>query len=97
MADGNISIIGYQANFDNLESGHLYFNHNCNNTIVLSTDQFSDLYEGPTFAERKTGTQACPQYCLKKDELKQCQAECECAYVRNIIQWFKHEEYIKIV
>jgi len=96
ISDGNIILIGYQANFMNLKAGHLYFNHNCKNTIVLSTDQFTDLRAGPTFSERKTGTDECPQYCLKKEALDSCQVECECAYVRDIIQLFRHEEHIKI-
>ncbi len=95
--DENIVLIGYQANFMNLEAGHLYFNHNCKNTIVLSTDQFTDLYNGPIFSESKTGTDECPQFCLRKEELKRCTNECECAYVRDIIQMFDRVEHIKFV
>ncbi len=95
MGDGNIVLIGYQANLMNLKAGHLYFNHNCKNTIVLSTDLFADLYSGPIFSEPMTGTDDCPKYCLKKGALQPCSNECECAYVRDIIQLFKHEEQIK--
>lgn len=97
IADPDITIIGYQANFDDLEAGHLFFNHSCNNTIVLPTDRFSDLYNGPVFSGPKTGTDECPQYCLKKGELTPCRTECECAYVREIIQLFNRAEQIKFV
>jgi hypothetical protein len=45
-----------------------------------------DLYDGPVFEQRKTGTEQCPEYCLRKEELASCPAKCECAYVREIIQ-----------
>ena len=32
-----------------------------------------------------TGTDDCPGYCLRVDELGRCPARCECAYVREII------------
>jgi hypothetical protein len=89
IADKDIRIIGYQVNFKKLEAGLLYFNHICNNTIALSADLFADLYDGPIFAEPKTGTDECPGYCLNKEELKPCQSECECAYIREVIQLFK--------
>ena len=96
IADQDIMIVGYQVNFKNLEAGLLYFNHSCKNTITLSADLFVDLYDGPIFSEPKTGTDECPEYCLNKKELRQCRAECECAYVREIIQLFKGAENVKI-
>ncbi len=95
--DPDIVIIGYQVNFKRLETGHFFFNHNCNNTIVLSADIFADLHQGPIFAEPKTGSEDCPGYCLEKKELSMCQAECECAYIRNIMQLFNQADTIKIV
>lgn len=38
---------------------------------------------------RKAGTDECPGYCLHEDELKPCDAECECAYAREIVQLVK--------
>ena len=95
--DRDIEIIGYQANFTKLEAGFLYFNHRCKNTIILSTNRFVDLYDGPIFKEAKTGTDECPEYCLNKEELRPCPAKCECAYIREIIQLFKGVENVKIV
>lgn len=89
IADQNVEIIGYQSNFVELEAGLLYFNHSCNSTLAIPVGLFSDLYAGPIFEERKTGTDNCPGYCLHKKELGRCPAECECAYVREIIQILK--------
>ena len=92
IVDQDLRFIGYQANFLELKAGLFYFNHHCKNTIALSADLFVDLYDGPLFAEAKTGTDECPGYCLKKEVFKPCQAECECAYIREIIQLFNGQE-----
>ena len=84
--DPDLKISGYMANFDRLELGIFLFDHlNCKTTLALSADLFRDLYDGPVHAERKTGSDECPGYCLDQDELRPCSAECECAYVRQIL------------
>jgi hypothetical protein len=95
--DPGVSVIGYQVNFKNLETGLLFFNHTCKNTIAISADAFADLYDGPIFQEAKTETDECPGYCLDKEELRPCPLECECAYVREIIQLFKGAENVRFV
>jgi hypothetical protein len=35
------------------------------------------------------GTDGCPDHCLSKTNLQSCPAECECNYVREIIQIIK--------
>ena len=83
----NVELVGYQVNFDELELGFLLFNHlSCRSTISVRAGQFVDLYDGPTFEERKTGSQECPGYCVHEDELEPCPASCECSYVRSAIQ-----------
>jgi hypothetical protein len=84
--DPELKVTGYMANFDRLELGIFLFDHlSCRTTLALRADQFQDLYDGPVFAERKTGTEECPGYCLDKHELRPCPAECECAYVREVL------------
>ncbi|MGD8366885.1 MAG: hypothetical protein PVG78_04525 [Desulfobacterales bacterium] len=84
--DPSLKVSGYMANFDRLELGILLFDHlSCKTTLSLSADLFRDLYDGPVYTERKTGTDECPGYCLDKEELRPCPAECECAYVRDIL------------
>jgi len=86
LRDKNLTLIGYQANFDILKLGLLLFNHNCGTTLSLHVEGFSDLYKGPIYTERKTGGPECLGYCLHRDELKLCPAKCECAWVRELVQ-----------
>ncbi len=91
LKDTNIEIIGYQTHFEDLTSGIFLFNHHsCRGTLSLPAGSFKDLYAGPIFSERATGGEECPGYCLQKDELRPCPAQCECAYVREIIQLIKN-------
>ncbi len=85
--DPELKVSGYMADFDRLERGIFLFDHlSCRTTLALAVGNFRDLYKGPVFSERKTGTDKCPGYCLDKDELRPCPNECECAYVREILQ-----------
>lgn len=88
--DPALKLIGYQVNLDHLEEGYLLFNHSCGTTLSVIAGAFKDLYHGPIFSERLTNTDECPQYCLRKAELRACPAKCECAYVREIIQIIKN-------
>ena len=83
----DVQLVGYQANFRELELGLILFRHRaCKTTMALPAGYFSDLYGGKTFALPLTRTSACPEYCLHKEELRPCPAECECAYVREVLQ-----------
>jgi len=86
IKDADLELIGYQANFKDLATGLLYFNHCCNGTLAVQAYRFSDLYKGTIFNKRATGSDECPGYCLHREELRPCPNECECAYVREIIQ-----------
>lgn len=96
MADNLLDFVGYQVNFNNLELGYFLFNHlTCQSTIAVPAGLFKDLYDGPIFAQRKTNTETCPGYCKDRDILYPCGQECECAFVREVIQivrnWPKNE------
>jgi hypothetical protein len=86
LSDPRIEIIGYQACFEELTAGFFLFNHSCAGTLAVLVEEFEDLYDGPVYEERKTGTDECLQYCLRRNELALCPARCECAFVREIIQ-----------
>jgi hypothetical protein len=90
--DPEIRLIGYQANFIAIETGLFFFNHSCDGTLALAVETFGDLYPGPIYAERKTGSEECPGYCLHSSNLKPCPARCECAYVREILQLLARPE-----
>ena len=86
LSDPCIEIIGYQACFKELTAGYFLFNHSCAGTLAILVEEFEDLYDGPIYEEPKTGSDECPGYCLRKEELAPCPALCECAFVREIIQ-----------
>jgi len=90
LRDPQINIIGYQVHFKELTSGLLLFNHSCRGTLAIQVRDFKDLYDGPIFEARATGGEECPGYCLRQDELRPCPAQCECAYVREIISLINH-------
>ena len=86
LTDPGIELIGYQVSFDELLLGLLLFNHTCGTTVAIPVNKLRDLYTGPIYATRKTGTKECPGYCLREDELRPCPAQCECAWIRDLIQ-----------
>lgn len=88
MSDAEIVLIGYQVNFKQLEAGLFLFNHTasrCGTTLACPVKHFIDLYSGPIFSRRLAGTKDCPGYCLKQNLFQRCPAECECAFVREIM------------
>jgi hypothetical protein len=87
LADGDILLIGYQVNFEDLVLGLLLFNHGvCQTTLAVKAGLLKDLCIGPVFRERRTGEKDCRGFCLKRSELSPCPAECECAWVRGLMQ-----------
>ncbi|HEX7342861.1 MAG TPA: hypothetical protein VF398_01260 [bacterium] len=96
LLDGDLMLNGYQADFDDLELGWLFFTHLrpvCNSTIAVPVRQFTDLHDGPIYSERKISSDECPGYCLEKDNLRRCEVNCECAFVREILQVIKERKY----
>ena len=86
LGDPDITLVGYQVNVARLEAGIVLFNHVCKGTLAVYANDFKDLYDGPIFARRATGTDKCPGHCQHRNDLRPCPVECECAYVRNILQ-----------
>ncbi|MGM0601481.1 MAG: hypothetical protein ACQETH_16840, partial [Candidatus Rifleibacteriota bacterium] len=91
LNDENISLVGYQVNFEMLKEGLFLFNHKKWATMALEVKEFTDLYDGPVFEVKAAGTRECPEYCLHRDNLNPCPAICECAFVREIIQILKNK------
>lgn len=86
LNDPDISIIGYQVDFEELKAGLFLFHHVCGTSLAIKAEAFQDLYDGPMFTEKLSGTENCDGYCLRKSDLRPCPAKCECAYVREIMQ-----------
>jgi hypothetical protein len=87
LSDDDLSLVGYQVDFDELTLGLLLFNHGaCSTTLAIRADLLKDLYLGPVFSGRRTWQEDCPGYCLKRSQLAACPARCECAWVRELLQ-----------
>jgi hypothetical protein len=102
IQDGQIELVGYQANFCQLELGYLLFNHlNCESTIAVHAGLFKDLYSGPIFGQRLTDSEVCQGLCKDSVALETCDQKCECAYIREILQiirtWPKADRLLKKV
>ena len=96
LQDESLRINGYQANFESLESGLLYFTHHvegCHSTMACQVREFIDLNTGVRYCERKTLTEECPQHCLYESELGRCEVSCECAFVRDLIDILRHRKF----
>lgn len=87
LSDEELDLIGYQVDFEELTLGLFLFNHTvCHTTLAIRAGRFKDLYFGPVFRQRRTGHKDCLGYCLKKSQLNACPAQCECAWVRRLLQ-----------
>jgi hypothetical protein len=91
LQDENTQLVGYQANFSHLELGYFLFNHlTCKTTIAIPAGLFKDLYAGPVFSQRLTGSEVCHGYCKEMEVLEPCENQCECAYIREIVQLIRN-------
>ncbi len=90
LEDPNVQLVGYQAHFEELTAGLFLFNHSCETTLSIHAEDFADLYHGAIFPSRATGNKYCPGLCLHENNLEPCQIECECAYVREILQLIRN-------
>lgn len=90
LTDPLIELVGYQVNLDVLDEGLFYFLHHregCGTTMAIPVAAFKGLSDlpflAPSAANRPGG---CPGLCLKEGELGACPQECECTWVRDIMQ-----------
>jgi hypothetical protein len=86
LGDPDVAIVGYQVDFEVLRLGLMLFNHACRTTLSLEVGLFRDLHNGPVFRRKANGGPECPGYCVHRDNLERCPVECECSYVREILQ-----------
>jgi hypothetical protein len=93
LADRNLTLTGYMANFEHLELGMFLFDHkHCGTTLTVEASKFTDLYNGPVYQNNLFGTEECQEFCLDKNELGPCPAKCECAYVREVVNIVRNWE-----
>lgn len=89
LSDPTLELNGYKPDFKELEYGMFFFTHKvepCFSTMTLMVDDFRSLYQGPVYKENKALSAECPRYCIDDKQLARCEALCECAFVREIMQ-----------
>jgi hypothetical protein len=92
ISDNQLELNGYKSDFEELDYGLFFFTHqksNCHSTMAIEIKDFKSLYTGTIYPARLTKSDACPRYCIDRDQLDRCDAHCECAYVREIMQILK--------
>lgn len=95
LSDPTLIINGYQVDFEKLDWSLFLFTHHvddCFSTIALEAKAFLNLYDGERYPERRTGESDCPQYCLDEEQLTRCEAFCECAFNRELIQIIRDKQ-----
>ena len=93
LGDPEVEVAGYQVDFRELRAGFFLFTHlasGCLSSFAVSVNRFLDFHDGPVFTDRLTGTDACEEHCLHRSDLRSCRQQCECAYVRDVLQTVRH-------
>ncbi len=85
LRDPDLETIGYQVDFEALESGLYLFNHTCGTTLAILVSTFTDLYKGPIYLESFSQTPECPGHCLHEEELSPCPNKCKNSYLRDVL------------
>jgi hypothetical protein len=92
VLDSELTLEGYQPSFADPFEGWLLLTHNtpdCKTTLAVRTAQLRDLYDGPEYTERRTGTPGCPWLCIKENRLEECTMDCDMAWVRQVMQYLR--------
>lgn len=95
VLDPEVEVHGYQAHFTDPGQGLVMVTHHaegCGTTLAIRAYKLRDLYDGPAFEERLTGTAACEALCLDSNLLTTCSADCDMAWMREAIQWLLRHE-----
>jgi hypothetical protein len=89
LADPELELSGYQVNFSDLTGGLFYFTHlqeNCGTTLAVPVMEFTVLSSHPVLTRRKTVPGSCLGLCVRRNEIGPCPVECECTWVREMMQ-----------
>lgn len=95
VTDPQLQIVGYQARFDRPNEGIVLVTHmrpGCRTTLGITVEQLRTLYSGPEHTRRMTGAAECKGLCLENGCLEDCEAPCQMAWVRRIIQFMRRHE-----
>ena len=89
VTDAQLRVEGYQACFVKPELGLVMVTHRldgCGTTLGVPAAHCRALYDGPEFTTRRTGLKDCEGHCLRIDEIDECDADCDMAWVRTALQ-----------
>ncbi|MCC7299888.1 MAG: hypothetical protein IT583_02285 [Verrucomicrobia bacterium] len=89
LSDPQLELTGYQVNFADLKGGLFYFTHDhdlCGTTLAIEVKAFVPLSTRPILASRGEQPECCPELCVRAGSLDSCPLECECLWVREIMQ-----------
>jgi hypothetical protein len=89
LADPDLKIAGYQVHFQDLKGGLFYFSHlseNCGTTLAIPVGNFASLSDRPILTSRGKQPEGCPNLCVREGSTEACPIECECLWVREIMQ-----------
>ena len=96
LADPKLEQGGYQVNFIDLRGGLFYFTHfvdGCGTTLAVPVEQFTSLSDRDFLANRRTKEhEGCSSLCVRKGDLTPCPVECECVWVREVMQAIKKKK-----
>ncbi|MBM3499555.1 MAG: hypothetical protein FJX74_12920 [Armatimonadetes bacterium] len=95
VLDTELKVEGYQANFVDPDYGLFLVTHDidgCGTTLAVWANDFRHLYTGPVYAERHTGQEHCTGRCLERNLVEACDAPCDMAWVRHVLQWLRRHE-----
>jgi hypothetical protein len=95
VLDPEMTVEGYLADFAHPDRGLVLLTHRrsrCGTSLTIRAEACRSLYDGPEYAEHRTGTEVCPRLCLTREELAACHVDCDMAWVRAVIQYlYRHE------
>ena len=93
LTDSELELSGYQVNFADLKGGLFYFTHlpnNCGTTLAIAVNEFVSLSTRPMLTSHTDKPACCPDLCVRQGALDPCPVECECIWVREIMQTIRN-------
>jgi hypothetical protein len=92
LSDPELKMNGYQVHFDDLEGGLFFFTHlqeECFTTLAIPVTQFLSLNDQPLLEKRDKQRCTGSDLCVHQGDLLPKPVECECLWVREILQTIK--------
>jgi hypothetical protein len=96
LNDPALELSGYQVHFVELENGLFYFTHHterCGTTLAVPVQAFTTLTRRSFLAPcGHLAADGCSKLCVRGDTRTPCPAECECGWVREVMQEINHRK-----